>query len=89
YGDHDSGLTNEGSEMRKEANVESAVDAFELDRQVPLFIKQPNDSSGQVVKENGGQIDIAPTILDILNMDMPYMMGSSLLDNESNLTAFR
>ncbi|MCA0992103.1 LTA synthase family protein [Pseudalkalibacillus hwajinpoensis] len=89
YGDHDSGLTNEGSEMRKEAKVENAVDAFELDRQVPLFIKQPNESSGQVVKENGGQIDIAPTILDMLNMDMPYMMGSSLLDDESNLTAFR
>ncbi|MBF0707465.1 LTA synthase family protein [Guptibacillus hwajinpoensis] len=89
YGDHDSGLTNEGSEMRKEANVESAVDAFELDRQVPLFIKKPNEGSGQVIKENGGQIDIAPTIADMLNMEMPYMMGNSLLDDQPNLTAFR
>ncbi|WP_226659140.1 LTA synthase family protein [Pseudalkalibacillus hwajinpoensis] len=89
YGDHDSGLTNEGSEMRKEANVESAVDAFELDRQVPLFIKKPKEENGKVISENGGQIDIAPTILDILNMDMPYMMGNSLLDDQPNLTVFR
>ena len=89
YGDHDSGLTNEGSEMRKEANVESAVDAFELDRQVPLFIKKPNEDNGQEIKQNGGQIDIAPTIVDLLNMDMPYMIGNSLLDDQPNLTAFR
>ena len=89
YGDHDSGLTNEGSEMRKEANVESTVDAFELDHQVPLFIKKPNEDNGQMMKENGGQIDIAPTIVDMLNMDMPYMMGNSLLDDQANLTAFR
>ena len=89
YGDHDSGLTNEDGEMQQKAQIDNAVDAFELDRQVPLFIKKPNQDKGQVIQENGGQIDIAPTIVDLLNLDVPYMMGDSLLDDEPNLTAFR
>ncbi|MDQ0483798.1 LTA synthase family protein [Guptibacillus hwajinpoensis] len=89
YGDHDSGLTKPGGEMAKKANAESPVDYFELDRQVPLFIKPPNSEHGEVINENGGQIDIAPTILDILEINPPYMMGDSLLNDEPNLTGFR
>lgn len=89
YGDHDSGLTNEGSEMQQKAQIDNAVDAFALDRQVPLFIKKPNQDMGETIQENGGQIDIAPTIVDLLNLESPYMMGNSLLDDEPNLTAFR
>ncbi len=89
YGDHDSGLTNEGSELREKAGIDNPVDLFELDRQVPLFIKKPNQQDGKIIKENGGQIDIAPTIVDLLNLESPYMMGNSLLDDEPNVTAFR
>ncbi|WP_215115852.1 LTA synthase family protein [Exiguobacterium sp. s80] len=89
YGDHDSGLTNEGSELREKAEIDNPVDLFELDRQVPLFIKKPNQQDGQVIKENGGQIDIAPTIVDLLNLESSYMMGNSLVDDEPNVTAFR
>lgn len=89
YGDHDSGLTNEGSELREKAGIDNPVDLFELDRQVPLFIKKPHQQDGKIIKENGGQIDIAPTIIDLLNLESPYMMGNSLLDDEPNVTAFR
>ncbi len=89
YGDHDSGLTNKDGEMQQKAQIDNAVDAFELDRRVPLFIKKPNQDTGETIQENGGQIDIAPTIVDLLNLDAPYMAGHSLLDDEPNLTAFR
>ncbi|TKD72389.1 LTA synthase family protein [Pseudalkalibacillus hwajinpoensis] len=89
YGDHDSGLTKPGREMAEKANAESSVDYFELDRQVPLFIKRPNSERGKVINTNGGQIDIAPTILDILEIKPPYMMGDSLLNDKPNLTVFR
>ncbi|WP_214811510.1 LTA synthase family protein [Exiguobacterium sp. s127] len=89
YGDHDSGLTNEGSELREKAGIDNPVDLFELDRQVPLFIKKPNQQDGKIIKENGGQIDIAPTIVDLLNLESSYMMGNSLVDDEPNVTAFR
>ncbi len=89
YGDHDSGLVNEGSEMRKKAEVSSPVAAFELERRIPLFIKKPDQQTGRVMKENGGQIDIAPTIIDLLNLKTSYMMGQSLIDDKPNLTGFR
>ncbi|WP_270181293.1 LTA synthase family protein [Alkalihalobacillus sp. CinArs1] len=89
YGDHDSGLTMPGDEMAEEANVENDVDAFELDRQVPLFIKLPNADGGKVMEGNGGQIDIAPTILDVLDIEPTFMLGNSLLDDKENMTVFR
>lgn len=89
YGDHDSGLQKDGSEMAKELEVDSAVDQFELSRQVPLFIKPPNLAEGETIDKSGGQIDIAPTILDILGIGQPYVLGQSLMDGEANLTVFR
>ncbi len=41
------------------------------------------------MRENGGQIDIAPTIIDLLNLKTSYMMGQSLIDDKPNLTGFR
>lgn len=89
YGDHDSGLTQPDSEMAQELGVETRVELFELDHQVPLFIKEPDMEKGSTVESSGGQIDIAPTILDIIDIEPPYMLGQSLLDEDSNLTTFR
>lgn len=89
YGDHDSGLNALDGELAQKANAETAADAFRLDRQVPLFIKPPNLKLGEVMQASGGQIDIAPTILDLLDITPAYMLGESLLDDKSNLTVFR
>ncbi len=89
YGDHDSGLTQKGTEMAEDANAENVVDLFELDQGVPLFIKAPGSSGGEINESVGGQIDIAPTILDMIGIDPPYLLGSSLMDEEENITAFR
>jgi len=89
YGDHDSGLTAAGDEMAIKADADSTVDLFQLDRSVPLFIKPAGLERGQTVKVSGGQVDLAPTILDLLGMTPTYMLGNSLLDDEPNLTVFR
>lgn len=89
YGDHDSGLTGPDDEMAQKAQADSPVELFTLDRSVPLFIKPANLASGRTVEENGGQMDIAPTVLDLLGIDPPYMLGEPLLDGEPNLTVFR
>lgn len=89
YGDHDSGLNAPDGELAKKAGVDTAAGSFRLDRQVPLFIKPPNLDKGEVMQAGGGQIDIAPTILDLLNIQPSYMLGQSLLDEESNTTVFR
>ena len=89
YGDHDSGLTQKGSELAEDVNAQTEVDLFQLDHGVPLFIKAPGAEAGEVNESVGGQIDIAPTILDMLGIEPPYMLGSSLVDTEENITVFR
>ncbi|TCI26340.1 LTA synthase family protein [Exiguobacterium sp. SH5S4] len=89
YGDHDSGLTSAGDEMAETENADSAVELFQLDRSVPLYIKPANLNEGRTIEASGGQTDIAPTILELLGMEPAYMLGSPLLDDEPNLTVFR
>lgn len=89
YGDHDSGLTQRGTEMANDAGANNIVDLFEIDKGVPLFIKPPGETTGEINETVGGQLDIAPTILDLIGIDSPYMLGSSLLDAEENVTVFR
>lgn len=89
YGDHDSGLTQKGTELAEDAGAENVVELFELDHGVPLFIKEPGSTAGKTNENIGGQIDIAPTVLDMLGIEPPYMLGDSLLDEQENVTAFR
>jgi hypothetical protein len=51
---------------------------------VPLFIKYPNQKEGNVDLRNVQVIDIAPTVLDVLNAAGPLRMdGVSLVDPEA------
>jgi len=46
---------------------------------VPLLIHMPGQKDGKRIKTNAEQIDIAPTVLDFLGLDMPpWMEGESL-----------
>ncbi|MCC5893432.1 LTA synthase family protein [Exiguobacterium sp.] len=89
YGDHDNGLTAPGDEMAEKEGATSVTDAFSLDRGVPLYIKPAGLTHGEVIQASGGQLDFAPTILELLGMAPGYMLGSSLFDDEPNLTVFR
>lgn len=89
YGDHDSGLTAPQDEMAQKAGADSPVELFNLDRSVPLFIKPANLKRGRTVDASGGQIDIAPTVLQLLGIEPAFMLGEPLLDEDPNLTVFR
>ncbi|QUE86826.1 LTA synthase family protein [Exiguobacterium alkaliphilum] len=89
YGDHDNGLTAPGDEMAEKEGAMSVTEVFTLDRAVPLYIKPAGLARGEVMQASGGQLDFAPTILELLGMTPGYMLGSSLLDDEPNLTVFR
>lgn len=49
---------------------------------IPLFIHAPGLLPAKRSQILGSQADILPTIIDLLNVDIPYVaMGNSLLDN--------
>lgn len=89
YGDHDSGLTEAGGEMAEQLEVRSRTELFELFRTVPLWIKPPGLEQGREMDVAGGQVDLAPTILDLAGIDQGFMLGRSLLSENENLIVFR
>lgn len=89
YGDHDSGLTEKGREMANKLDANGATEQFELFRTVPLWIKPPNLPEGETVETAGGQIDLAPTILELAGIDQGFMLGTSLLSGTEKPVVFR
>lgn len=51
---------------------------------IPLFVKLPGQSEGQVLNRNAESIDVFPTIADVLQQSQPLPMdGHSLLDTST------
>ena len=56
---------------------------FNVRWRMPLMFHFPEDQFASRVKTNVQNLDIAPTILDFLNLDQPeWMVGQSLLKND-------
>ena len=89
YSDHDSGLTEAGREMANKLDANGVTEQFELVREVPLWIKPPNLPEGDTIETAGGQIDLAPTILELAGIDQGFMLGTSLLSGTERLVVFR
>lgn len=89
YGDHDSGLVEDGGEMAEQLGATETTELFELFRTVPLWIKPPGLDRGEEMATPGGQIDLAPTILELAGIDQGFMLGTSLLSETERLIVFR
>jgi len=78
YGDH-SGLYEDQRALVEEL---LKLDGSNIDwkkiQKVPLWIYN-GQSQSKTVKKIGGQIDIMPTILDLLGLEYPFGFGNSLL----------
>ncbi|MCZ7529717.1 MAG: sulfatase-like hydrolase/transferase [Acidimicrobiia bacterium] len=52
---------------------------------VPMFVKQPGQTTGSVDERNAQTIDLLPTVADILGADIPFEVdGTSLLGSPDN-----
>ena len=80
YGDHEAGLGS-GEEMRAIADAGPPRASTEvLLWKVPFFVLLPGNILAGERSTPGGQVDIAPTLLDLLGIDRPRcFLGASLL----------
>jgi phosphoglycerol transferase MdoB-like AlkP superfamily enzyme len=84
YGDH-SGIP--FSERKRIQKYETDLDACRIEEvnnsRVPLFVLMPGHSEARVISDYSGQIDIAPTILDLLGIDSEnFFLGESLFSKK-------
>ncbi|MFB0565666.1 MAG: LTA synthase family protein [Candidatus Aminicenantaceae bacterium] len=74
-----------GINRRKEDEEPSTPSYFSNVYHIPLFIYDPLVEEGKVVEEIAAQVDIAPTVLDLLGIEIAnHFVGQSLL-RERNL----
>ena len=55
------------------------------EKEVPLFVKLPNETTGKTYANQGTHLDIMPTVLDLLGITTKQLMfGQSLFANSDN-----
>jgi phosphoglycerol transferase MdoB-like AlkP superfamily enzyme len=93
YGDHTSMLDNQldGTDS-KAANMLLGRDYGPVDRQrIPLIIHLPGQTDARVETQTAGQVDIMPTVADLVGMDITGVphMGRSVFVNSNSLYPLR
>jgi lipoteichoic acid synthase len=93
YGDHSGLASNSLSEGEKQMmNELSGRDYGYADMyNVPLIISIPGVSNGAVYEQLGGQIDVMPTIANLMGVSLENQIyfGQDLLNNDRNLLPMR
>ncbi|NGP44960.1 LTA synthase family protein [Bacillaceae bacterium SIJ1] len=93
YGDH-FGLQQKAIEQKDIEAIDHLLDRpyTDVDRfNIPLIMTAPGITDGQTIELTGGQIDIFPTIANLvgLHTDQHVMFGQDLLNTSSNLLGMR
>lgn len=90
YGDHE-GIT--GNDLEHLASFLGTDKDNEFQQRqyekVPLIIHVPDEKLKGTISKTAGQIDIKPTVLNLLGVKAEYQFGSDLLNVENNLVVFR
>ncbi len=73
-------VSDHGEEFLDHGGWEHGITLFDEQLHVPLILKFPHQKIGQRISATTSQIDVVPTILDLLNIAPPELDGVSLLD---------
>lgn len=82
YGDHAALFDDEAENLCKYLNIEYNDINWSMIQKVPLIISAPGIDEGIKISVPTGQIDILPTIANLMDIDIPYMYGRDILNNE-------
>lgn len=79
YGDHSGLYQDQKASLSGLLGLSDHYVAWESIQKVPLWIVMPESSKTGTISKTGGQVDILPTILDIMGIEHPLTLGESLL----------
>ncbi|MBV1759124.1 MAG: LTA synthase family protein [Dethiosulfatibacter sp.] len=89
YGDHSGLYLDQKADVQELLSLEDHPVEWEKIQKVPLIIALPDKKLQGNISKVGGQIDILPTLVDILGLDHPFMLGNSLLRENGNYAVKR
>lgn len=90
YGDHYSMPREHMNELYKFMNVTNGNDLTWSELQkVPMLIHFPNDAHKGTNKTYAGQMDLLPTLANLMDIHSNYMLGNDLLNTKNGTVIFR
>ncbi|MGI2327627.1 LTA synthase family protein [Planococcus sp. YIM B11945] len=91
FGDHSTGLTKDDPAFGEFADAKEALSYFEADKNVPLIMHVPGVEKPERFDQIGSQVDMAPTILDIIGgpVEDQHWLGRNLWDMDNRQATFR
>lgn len=89
YGDHSAVPKIENEGLMQFLGIEyNDLDWAKLQR-IPLIIHYPGQQNGELITATGGQIDIMPTVANLMGFDVPYALGKDLVNTQKNYVVLR
>ncbi len=82
YGDHAALFTDEAENLCEYLDIQYNNMNWSLIQKVPFILCSPSINKRIKLNSPAGQVDILPTIANLMDLDIPYMYGRDLLNNE-------
>jgi phosphoglycerol transferase MdoB-like AlkP superfamily enzyme len=89
YGDHSAVPKHLAGQMMDLLNMKYSELEWTKLQKVPLIIHYPGLKNGEKVSTTGGQIDILPTIANLMGFEAPYAIGKDLLNTQKGYAVLR
>lgn len=91
FGDHSTGLTADDSAFIKFTGADDQFSYFVANKNVPLILHIPGVENSEQFDHIGSQVDLAPTIVDILGIasENRFWAGNNLWNQEHRQATFR
>ncbi|NMB32857.1 MAG: LTA synthase family protein [Clostridium sp.] len=89
YGDHSAVPKVDSKELMQLLDIEyNNTDWIKLQK-IPLMMRYPKQTKPEVINTIGGQIDILPTIANLMDLDTPFAFGKDLLNTNKSYAILR
>lgn len=80
YGDHSAIYEDQKEDLCEYMDIEFNEFNWKKLQKIPVIIHVPGTDVVERVDKVGGQIDILPTIANLMDLDMPYLLGKDMLN---------
>jgi phosphoglycerol transferase MdoB-like AlkP superfamily enzyme len=90
YGDHEAIKPENLDELRNSYSLPDSNDLASLEmKNIPLIIHLPHDQGKGTMLTAGGQVDLMPTLANLMGFKANYMLGRDLFNTKTGFAIFR
>lgn len=89
YGDHMAVPKDHSEELLEFLNIEYSDFNWAKLQTIPFIVHYPGLENGTVINTTAGQIDVLPTIANLMNFEVPYAMGKDLFNTKNGYAVLR